>query len=234
MTDIDEPQPPDGMASPKKPIHVPSRREFRARSNLYVHFPWYSVAVQEGPGDVVVTLAPTNWRRAVWWSGVIAIVWSLALTASWLQKPVPLNAARVVIMSAAVCLSPLHLPLLRWLTLRRHLPWLRLDKSQGVVQLFAGSRQLPISDVVAICDVIVPGMRGSNRQRVPRTYEMQLLLRGPRGTEFILLVGGWHASAQKRFAPITSDIAKRLGIPHYSVDAVAGTITENGQSGPLS
>ena len=231
---IDEPQSADSMAAPKKPIDVPSRREFRARSNLYVRFPWHSVAVQEGPGDVVVTLPPTNWRRAAWWSGVIAIVWSLALAASWLQKPIPLNATRVVIMSAVVCLSPLHLPLLRWFMLRRRLPWLRFDKSQGVVQLFAGSRQLPISNVVAICDVIVPGMRNSRGQRVPRTYEMQLLLREPRGTEFILLAGGWHDSAQKRFAPITSDIAKRLGIPHYCVDAVEGTITENGQSRPLS
>jgi len=218
------------MARPHKSVQLPPCREFRALSNLYVRFPWYSVAVQESPDEVVVTLAPTDWPKAARRAAVVAAVWSLLLAVSWLLKPFPLHVARVAATAAVVCLSPLYFPLLRRLILSGKLPWLRFDKSRGVVHLFAGSRQVPISDVVAICDVIVPGRTDSEGESIDKTYELQLLIRQSHRTGFVLLAGGWHDSAAKRISSITSDIAKRLGIPHVAVDTVAGTITQHSPS----
>jgi len=199
-----------------------------------VQFPWYSVAVEERAGEVLVTLPPTNWRRAAWRAAIIAAVWALLTLGAWLIKPVPLHLLRAMPGVVLVCLLPFYLPLLRRLLLNANLPWLRLDKKQGVVHLFAGSRQVPLANVVAICDVIVPGKTDNEGDAIDRTYELQLLLRKPNGTEFVLLAGGWHDSAAKRLAPVTGEIAKRLGIPHYSVDVVGGTITEHSQPTSIS
>jgi hypothetical protein len=218
------------MASPRNLVPLPPCHEFRALSNLYLRFPWYSVGVQEQPGEVVVTLAPTDWRLAARRAAIVAGGWLLFIAVAWLLNPGGFDVPRTAAMGAVIYLWPLYFPLLRRLILRSKLPWLRFDKSAGVVHLFASSRQVPISEVVAICDVIVSGQRGADLDYIDKTYELQLLLRKPAGTEFVLLAGGWDDSAEKRVAPITSKIASGLGIPHYSVNAVGGTISQQSRS----
>jgi hypothetical protein len=125
-----------------------------------------------------------------------------------------------------VGLWPLYWPLLRLLILKRRLPLIRFDKELGVLHLLGDSRQVQISDVIGICDVIVRDEGGSDGGSIDKLYELQLLLQKRSGREFLLLSGSWHHSAEKAFRPISSNIAYCLGIPHLSVDAVRGTIVE--------
>jgi len=205
---------------------LPQCREFRALSDSYSRFRWYSITVQDRPTEVVVTLAPIHWPSAIWWAAIVAILWSLLNAAARLANPEPLNYLRAAGVGTVVCLFPLYFPFLRLLLLKGRLPWIRFDRDLEVVYLLGGSRQVPIGDVIAICDVIGPSKPGSDGDYIDKTYELQLLLKKHRGTECVLLSGGWHYSAKQAFAPVTRDIAHGLGIRHFSVDTERGTIVE--------
>jgi len=86
---------------------------------------------------------------------------------------------------------------------------------------------VPIAEVLAICEVIARGKEGgSDDSRIPEVYELQLLFQRPLKTEFWLLTGSWHPSAQADLQPIAGHIASRLAIRHISVNAIEETLIE--------
>jgi hypothetical protein len=201
--------------------------EFRPLGSLYTRFRWYSLAVLEDQSEVVLTLAPTDWRRAVRLALLGAILWTGFVWVAWLLQPESLQYGRNMGAGAVLYLWPLYWPLLRLLILRRRLPVLRFDKSQGVVYLLGDSRQVTVSDVIAICDVIVEDTPRSEGESSVERYELQLILRKQQGREFVLLSGSWHPSAEMEFAPIASSIARKLGIAHCGVNVSEGRMIEH-------
>jgi len=214
------------MPSHQEPAGFPKCGEFRALSSGYSRFRWYSIAVWDHPKEVIVTLARTSWRQALTQALCFAAVFSAFITLAWLIKPGPVEYGGVLKLGAVMCLWPLYVPLLRLLVLHRRLPFIRFDKALGVVHLLGESRHVAISDVIAICDVIVPGKEDSGGDYVDQVCELQLLLKTPAGREFLLLSGSWHHSAEQALGPIAGNIAARLGIPHLSVNSLRGTIVE--------
>lgn len=79
----------------KRPAGLPRCDDFRALGNGYSRFRWYSLAGQDHPLEFVVTLAPTNWRRASKLTVVLATGWSAFITAALVLKPQPLNAGSI-------------------------------------------------------------------------------------------------------------------------------------------
>lgn len=214
------------MAAHHKSERLPPAGEFRALSNTYSRFRWYSIVVDDRPAEVVVTLPPIHWPRAVWWACIIALVWALLNLASWLTNPAPINYLRAALVGAVVSLCPLYVPLLRQLLLRGRLPWIRFDRELQVVHLLGNSRQVPISDVIAICEVLGPSKPDSGGDYIDHTYELQLLLKKNGQTECLLLSGAWHPSAQRVFASLAQDIAHHLKIRHFSINTPRSTIAE--------
>jgi hypothetical protein len=172
-----------------------------------------------------------NWRRATAYALGLAVLWSLFLAVAWLLKPQPRNVADVFVRGATVFLSPFYLPYLRLLILMRWLPLIRFDKQRGIVHLLGESRQVPIADVIAICDVIARGESDSDGSSLDELYELQLLLNREARREFVLLSGSWHPSAQKALGPIAAQIAQSLGVLHLSVNAVRNTMAISGKNG---
>jgi hypothetical protein len=171
-----------------------------------------------------------NWRRAAAYALGLVVLWSLFLAVAWLLKPRPLNLADVFVNGAIVYLSPFYLPYLRLFILMRRLPLIRFDKQRGIVHLLGESRQVPISEVVAICDVITRP-KDSDESNIDELYELQLLLHWESGREFLLLSGSWHPSTQKALAPIAAQTARGLGILHLSVNTVRNTMAIHDESG---
>jgi len=222
------------MAPHEKSVRLPKCVEFRSLSSGYSRFRWYSIATEDREHEVVVTLAPTNWRRAANQAMFFAFLWSAFIVLAWLLKPQPLNYLRILEVGAVVSLWPLYWPFLRLLILKRRLPLIRYEKDEGIVHLLGESRQVPVSDVIAICDVIVK-RRGRIGYRLNAPCcELQVILQKHRATEFLLLSGSWHPSAQKTLGPLASDIARHLGICHLSVNAVDGTIVEQSTGQPMA
>ena len=205
---------------------VPKCDEFRALGSGYSRFQWYSLVVLDRPDEVVVTLKPTDWRRAGLTALVISAVWLAYIGLGWLMRPQPLDYRSVATTMAIVALFPLYFPLLRMLVLRGRLPVLRLDRESGVVHLCGGIKQVPRSDVVAVCEVIALEHVGSGAESRIEVYELQLLLARASTTQPWLLTGSWHPTAEAKLAPIAASIAKGLGVPHYAVNVIEGTLTK--------
>jgi hypothetical protein len=206
--------------------NVPKGHDFLALGSGYSRIQWYSLAVLDEPKEVVVTLAPPNWRRAAAQVLLLTASWFALIALAWLLAPQRLNYAGVIAAGGIVGLAPLYLPLLRLLVLRARLPVLRLDRGSGVVHLRGDSRQIPKSDVIAVCEVIARGKESSDGDMIPEVYELQLLLKRQSATDSWLLTGSWHPSAQKSLAPIAASIADRLAVPHYAINAIEGTLVE--------
>lgn len=199
--------------------------DFHALSPFYSRLRLYSLAVHDRHNEVVVSLAPTNWSRAWMQSLCLAILCFAFLGLALVLKPQPLNYSRVLGGVVGVSLFPFYWPFLWLLMLRKRLPLIRFDKKTRVVHLLGESRQAPISEVMAICDVIVQREERFDGNSVD-SYELQLLLKRQSGRESLLLSGAWHPSAEKAFGPIASNIASSLGIAHLSVNTVHGTVVE--------
>lgn len=213
------------MGSHQKSGRLMKCDDFHALSNFYSRIRLYSLAVQDRQNEVVVSLAPTNWRRSWMQSLCLAILCFAFVGLALLLKPQPLNYARALGGVVSVSLFPLYLPFLWLLILRKRLPLIRYDKETGIVHLLGESRQSPISEVMAICDVIVQSKGGFDGDST-ETYELQLLLKQHSRRESLLLSGAWHPSAEKAFGPVASSIASSLGIGHLSVNTVRGTVIE--------
>jgi hypothetical protein len=207
---------------------LPRADQFRALGSGYSRFRWYSLAVQDRPQQVVVTLARPNWRRAGLWALVLAVLWSGVVALSWRVDPQSINVAGTMLNGAIVYLAPLYWPLVCWLILRGRLPVLRLDKASGVVHLRGDSRQVPITEVAAVCEVIAYDRDGMDADGATEVYELQLFL-GKQSSGFWLLTGSWHPAAQSELSPLAGDIASHLAIPHLKVNAIRGTLEQQGE-----
>lgn len=212
------------MASRSKTTPIATLNEFRSLSGRYSHFRWYSVAVLDHPTEVLFTLPPTMWRDAWKRALLFSVIGAVVLGGTWLGDPRPLNPAGVLLTGCIICLWPLYLPLLRRWLLRKRLPWIRFDKERGEVHLLGGSRTVPISEVLAICDVIVREYDNDGASTL--RYELQVILKNRSGKEFLLLSGAWHASAVEVLGPVSRKIACLLGVPHIYASPHYGTIVE--------
>jgi len=210
----------------KSAAGLPRPDQFQALSGGYSRIRWFSIAVQDGPEEVIVTLAPTDWHCAVRRSVQLAILYTAFVWLAWVLAPQPLSPAGVLGMGAIVSLWPLYFPLVLPLLLRGRLPILRFNKAEKILTLRGGFRHVPIGEVVAICEVISRGKRETKGSRIPEVYELQLLFQRGSKPEFWLLTGSWHPSSQPALSPVAGQIASRFGIPHIAVNAIEGTLVE--------
>ncbi len=210
----------------KPSADLPRPDQFAALGSGYSRIHWLSIAVQESAGEVIVTLAPVDWPRAFRRAVQLAIFYTAFVWLAWVLAPQPLSPIGVAGVGAAICLGPLYFPLVLPLLLRGRLPILRFNKAEKTVTLRGGFRQVPIGEVVAICEVIVRGKRDTKGSRIPQVYELQLLFQRQSKPEFWLLTGSWHPSAQQSLAQIAGQIASRFKIRHIAVNAIEGTLAE--------
>jgi len=110
-------------------VRLPRPDQFLALGNGYSRIRWYEIALQEGPEEVVVTLAPTDWPRAWRLAVKLAIFYTAFVWLAWVLAPQPLSPAGVIGVGAVVCLWPVYFPLLLPLLLKGRLPLLRFDKA---------------------------------------------------------------------------------------------------------
>src|SRR5688500_18573326 len=102
----------------KSAARLPSPDQFRVLSAGYSRIRWFSIAVQDGPEEVIVTLAPTDWQRALRLSVKLAIFYTAFVWLAWVLAPQPLSPAGVLGVGVVVCLWPLYFPLVLPLLLR--------------------------------------------------------------------------------------------------------------------
>lgn len=212
------------MASRNKTDPLPRSSEFRGLGRGYSRFHWYSISVRDEPDQVLVTLPKTNWPEASKRVLLYSILWAALVGGGWLIDRRPLELRPILSLGGLVCLWPWYVPLLQAIVLRRSLPWIRFDKVQGVVHLLGNSRQAPIAEVAALCEVTYADSNedGASVER----YELQLMLEKQGEREFVLLSGSWARSAAREFAPVAARIAACLKISHLAVDLARGDVVE--------
>lgn len=212
------------MASRNQTDPLPPAKAFRGLGCGYSRLQWYSISVRDEPGQVLVTLPKTDWREAASQALRYSIGWAALVGVGWLIDRRPIEPRPILSLGGIVCLWPLYVPLLPRFLLRKKLPWIRFDKEQGIVHLRCDSRQVPIAEVKAICEVIY-SERCQEDSRLER-YELQLMLEQQGQREFVLITGSWARSAAVQLAPLAARIATCLEIKHLQADLMRDEVID--------
>ncbi len=194
-----------------------SADDYRILGDSYGSFSDYRVI--ENDHAILFTFKPINWIYTLNLTFILSLCWIAFLYLCSGSDDGQFAYLELMFLGFLVCGWPIYVPLIRRSVVKS--PFLKVDYSNNTVELSGGNQSFALPDVFAICDILATNAEFDN------LCEIQILIKNDKNIEPYLLaksLENYGSPSKNMFTPSASELARLLGVKHFSVDLIKKTV----------